>query len=158
METSDIRRQQLIERAMAKNDGEVADVAIQLWQALMPKLTSIIGEGGFNSLYARGLYLTHTDFPWLAPGESSRYLTDAAFLWRASGESSSAASRFAGLKFSLERQSAPEANQASLMLLLTVTNILASIIGEPLTIGILHSAWGDDASDVNAAGKESTNE
>ena len=142
---------------MAKNAGDVVDVTIQLWQALTPKLISIIGEGGFNSLYARSLYLTHADFPWLAPGESNRYLTDAV-PWLAPGESSSAVSRFTGLKFSLERQSAAEAKQASLMLLLTVTNILASLIGEPLTIGILRSAWGDDASDVNAAGKESTNE
>ena len=115
--------------------------SIQLWRPLASKLVSIIGEGGFNSLYARSLYLTHAPFPWLAPGDTSRF---ADF-------------RLPDLKISLDGQSATEANKASHMLLLTFTNILASLIGEPLMTNILSSAWGDDAADMAVAVKEIPN-
>lgn len=138
METGDDRRQQLIHRTIARSTDAAAEVAIQLWQPLASQLISLIGEGGFNALYARSLYLIHADFPWLAPSEAPRC----------------ADGRFADLKISLDAQSAPEATKASHMLLLTFTDILASLIGEPLTINILRSAWGGDASELDIVGKE----
>jgi len=138
MPTSDIRREQLIQTAMARGDGEVADTVIQLWQSLASQLISIIGEGGFNALYARSIYLTREAFPWLVSGDAL----------------CAANVQFTDLKINLEGQNAIEAHKASHMLILTFTNILASLIGEPLTIGILNSAWGGDASDKDIAGKE----
>jgi len=133
-------RQQLIQSAMANPIGEVPDVAIQLWQPLSSQLIPIIGEGGFNALYDRSLYLTHAAFPWLAVSEPSRPVER----------------RFSDLKISLAGPDAVEASKASHMLILTFTNILASLIGEHLTIDILGSAWGNLASQSDIAGKEHT--
>lgn len=127
---------------MAKGTGEAAEVAIQLWKPLAARLALIIGESGFISLYARSRYLTHTDFPWLASGDASHF---ADF-------------EFAELKISLEGQNTVVANQASRMLLLTFTNILASFIGELLTTTILSSAWGGDAGKTASTGEEFSNE
>ena len=138
MPTSDIRRQQLIEAAMANGANDVADVAIQRWQHLASQLISIIGEGGFNALYIRSVYLTQATHPWIVLDEASH-----------GGDF-----RFINLKNSLKGQSATEASEASFMLILTFTNILASLIGEALTTSILSSAWGDNASDRDVAGKE----
>ncbi|MES2353603.1 MAG: hypothetical protein V4568_04210, partial [Pseudomonadota bacterium] len=64
MTTSDVR-QQLIEAAMAKGTGDAGNIVLKLWRPLAFQLISIIGEGGFNALYARSIYLTHATFPWL---------------------------------------------------------------------------------------------
>jgi hypothetical protein len=160
MTISEDRRQQLIQRAMGRSTGAVMDDAIGLLQRLALELISLIGEGGFNALFARSLYITHGAFPWLAPRESSRYLTDDAMpTWFAPGDvHHTADSCFAELKINFEGQSAAVAGKASLMLLLTLTNILADLIGEHLTISVLQSAWNDDASDQDHANKESANE
>jgi hypothetical protein len=139
MATSDVLRKQLIETAMANGTGGAADTAILLWQPLASELIAIIGEGGFNTLYARSIYLTQAAFPWLGAGDGSQV---AVF-------------RLTDLKNSFDGQSDNEANQASQMLLLTFTDILASLIGESLTAGILSSAWGNSALDKDDVGKES---
>jgi hypothetical protein len=138
METNDVQRQQLIRATVAHRPGKAADVAMALWLPLESELSAIIGEGGFNSLYARSLYLIHASFPWLAAADSSRFVDF----------------QLADLKTSLDCQSAAEASKASLMLLLTFTDILASLIGESLTNGILRSAWGGTAPATDAADKE----
>lgn len=107
-------------------------MAIDLWEQLAAKLISIIGNGGFQSLYARSIYLTNTRFPWLARSESS----------------SDADSRFASLKASLDGRELAEASEASIALLITCIDILTLLIGDPLTTSILRSAWGDDALDI----------
>src|SRR4030095_5086189 len=108
MVTEEPRRQQLIQSAMANSIGEVPDVAIQLWHLLSSQLISIIGEGGFNSLYDRSLYLTRAAFLWLAVSEPSRPVE----------------CRFSELKVCLGRAEAVEASKASHMLILTFTTIL----------------------------------
>lgn len=138
MATDDARRQQLIQSAMANRIGEVPEIALQLWQPLSSQLISIIGEGGFSSLYDRSLYLTRAAFPWLAAGKPLHSID----------------SRFSELKVSLAKSGTTEASKASHMLILKFTDILASLIGEPLTIDILGSAWGNHASEVDIAGKE----
>jgi len=136
--TDEARRQQLIQSAMENCTGEVPDIAIHLWQLLSSQLISLIGEGGFNSLYDRSLHLTRAAFPWLTAGEPSR----------------PAECRLSDLKVSLAGPSAAETSKASHMLILTFTNILASLIGESLTIDILCSAWGTPLSEPDVAGKE----
>jgi hypothetical protein len=112
------------------------DVTIHLWERLASELISIIGEGGFQSLYSRSIHLTNVTFPWLVLSHSSQQ-TD---------------SRFAGLKISLEGRDFTEASEASIALLITFIDILALLIGEPLTTSILRSAWDDGAFDI--VGKE----
>lgn len=142
MATRDVRRRQFIDSALARNSDEAADSAIQTWQQLASQLVSLIGEGGFHSLYARTLYLTRADFPWL-PAVGAALSSDVGF---------------EALRTSLEGQDAAHADKANRMLLLTFTDILASLVGEPLTTDILSSAWGDGASDRDIAGKEISNE
>ncbi|MGZ8181675.1 MAG: hypothetical protein ACXWT1_06940 [Methylobacter sp.] len=140
METSDLLRHQKIKSLMAQHNEKVADAAIKIWEQMAAQIISIVGEGGFNSLYARSVFLTQSTFPWLA----------------ASSLSPQTDHRFAELKMSLEGQTAALAGEANSLLLITFTDILATLIGEHLTASILRSAWGNDASD--RAGKEFNNE
>ncbi|HQT30858.1 MAG TPA: hypothetical protein PLE48_07065 [Thiobacillus sp.] len=130
METRDPLRHQLIESLMARHPEKGADAAIDLWVLMATQIISIVGEEGFNSLYARSVFLAQPTFPWLA----------------ASSLSPQADQRFANLKKCLEGQPPSHARDANSLLLLTFTGILAALIGEPLTTRILSSAWGDDAS------------
>ncbi len=131
METSDLLRHQIIKSLMAQHTDRVADVTINLWEQLASEIISIIGEGGFNSLYARSVFLTQPAFPWLA----------------ASALSPQTDHRLKELKTSLEGQTPAQASEANSLLLITFTDILASLIGERLTTSILRSAWGLSASD-----------
>ena len=140
METSDLLRRQIIESLMAQPTEQVADAAIELWEKLATEIISLVAEGGFNALYARSVFLAQSSFPWLA-ASSLAPQTDH---------------RFAQLKISLAEQTPAHASEANRLLLITFTDILASLIGESLTAGILRSAWGNDASD--SADKEFSNE
>ena len=140
MQTSDLLRHQILRSLKAQHAETVADAAVDLWEQMAAEIISIVGEGGFNSLYARSLFLAQSTFPWLAAG-SLPPRTDH---------------RFAQLKLSLEGQTPPKASEANSLLLITFTGILAGLIGEPLTASILRSAWGTDASD--RAGEEVKNE
>lgn len=130
METRDLPRHQLIERLMAQHPEKVADAAIDLWEQMATQIISIVGEDGFNSLYARSVFLAQPTFPWLTTNSPSQQ-TDQGF---------------AELKNRLEGQTPSQAREANSLLLLTFTGILAALIGEPLTTRILCSAWGDDVS------------
>ena len=132
METSDLLRHQLIKSLMAQPTEKAAnDAAINLWEQMATQIISTVGVGGFNSLYARSVYLAQSTFPWL----------------REAPPSPEADRRFAELKTSLDGQTPAIAREANCLLLITFTDILASLIGEHLTASILRSAWGDNASD-----------
>jgi hypothetical protein len=128
MTPPDLLRHQIIESLTASPPEKTGDSAIGLWEQMASQIISIVGEGGFNSLYARSVYLTQSSFPWLT---ASSPQTDQ---------------RFAALKASLEAQTPAQANVANRLLLITFTDIVASLIGDPLTTRILRSAWGIDAS------------
>ncbi|MFZ1548636.1 MAG: hypothetical protein WAT12_16325 [Candidatus Nitrotoga sp.] len=112
------------------NPDQVVDAAIKLWEQMATEVISIVGEGGFNSLYTRSIFLTQSTFPWVA-ASSKLLLTDQ---------------RFAELKKDFEAQTPAQASEANCLLLITFTDILASLIGEQLTTTILSSAWGNNAS------------
>ncbi|NMM27558.1 MAG: hypothetical protein HHJ12_09815 [Glaciimonas sp.] len=136
MEISDLLRHRIIKSRMAQHTEKAEEVAIDLWAQMAVQIISIVGEGGFNSLYARSVFLTQSAFPWLAVGAVSAQ-TDRQFL---------------ELKTSLEGQTSAEASAANCLLLITFTDILATLIGEQLTTNILRSAWDIDAAD--SAGEE----
>ncbi|MES2534823.1 MAG: hypothetical protein V4632_03025 [Pseudomonadota bacterium] len=110
----------------------VVAVTIDLLERLAAELISIIGDGGFQSLYSRSVHLTSASFPWMLKNHPSQQ-PDA---------------RFAGLQAALEERNFTEAGEASIALLTTFIDILALLIGELLTTSILRSAWGDDVSDI----------
>lgn len=140
METCDLPRHQLIKSLLAKQTEKVADAAIILWEQLTTQIISIVGEDGFNALYERSIFLAQSTFPWLAvnllPSQTDQ--------------------RLAELKMSFEGQSPVQAREANNLLLITLTDILASLIGEQLINRILRLAW--DAEIPNETGKEFKNE
>lgn len=140
MEISDRLRHQISKSLTAQHTESVADAAIHLWEQMATEIISIVGEGGFDSLYARSVFLTQATYPWLAANSPSPR-TDH---------------RFAELRMNLEGRTPAQAREASSLLLITFIDILAALIGEQLTAHILRLAWGDGASD--SAGKEFTNE
>ena len=109
------------------------DVTIDLWEKLAFELISIIGEGGFQSLYSRSIHLAGTTFPWITLSHPEQ----------------PADSRFADLKINLEGRDLTQASEASITLLITFIDILILLIGDLLTTTILRSAWGDDALDTD---------
>ncbi len=127
--TSDLLRQQIVKRRIAQPSEDVAAAAINLWEHLATQIIPIIGEGGFNAIYARSVFLTQSTFPWLA-ADSLSPQTDH---------------RFAELKISLEGRPPEQTNAGNSLLLITFTDILASLIGEQLTNLIIRSALGDDS-------------
>jgi hypothetical protein len=141
METRELLRQQLVKRRMSQpTEEEVAVTAIDLWEQMATQIISIIGEGGFDSLYLRSVCLTQLTYPWLA-----------AVLPQAKIDQ-----RFTDLKISFEGQTLEQAKAANSLLLITFTDILDSLIGEQLTIRLLRLAWGEYPSEK--PGKELQNE
>lgn len=120
-----INRHELIDELTSSHKDRVVDEAIRLWGLLASKLLVIIGESGLDALYARTLYLTQPTFPFLK-GVSMHYGPE---------------NRFDGLKQCLTEQSPEFARQSNHQLFVNFTDILASLIGEELTLRILLSAW-----------------
>ena len=118
----------LIGRAILRRPETVADCTVSLWEKLAAELVSLIGEGGFQSVYLRSGKLAAARYPWLVL-DTSLQQTDL---------------QFAGLRSSLEGRDVTEAGEASIVLLSTFLDILTSLIGELLMTNLLHSAWGDD--------------
>ncbi|MGV8894690.1 MAG: hypothetical protein ACOH2K_17465 [Burkholderiaceae bacterium] len=139
MEISDLLRHQIIKSRMVEHTEKISDASVLLWEQMATQIISIIGESGFNSLYARSIFFTQSTYPWLAIGVLLPQ-TDH---------------RFAELRMCLEVQTPAQASAANSLLLITFTDILAALIGEQLTTNILRSAWGLDAAD--SAGEELKN-
>lgn len=134
------QRHQIIESLVSQYHAKDADAAIALWTPLAIHVISIVGEAGFDSLYARSVFLTQSTFPWLV----------------VSSPSLNTSHHFAALTASFEGQPSDQARAANCLLLITFTNIMASLIGEALTTRILSSAWRYDAP--IRVGKELRNE
>lgn len=140
MDNGNLLRHQQIKSHMAQQPEKIVDVSIDLWQSLANEIISLVGEVGFMSVFSRSLFLVHPSFPWLAAEELP---ADKSL-------------RFAQLKTSLAGQTPAQADAANIKLLITFTDILAVLIGDPLTTRILHASWGDVALDT--ADKESQHE
>ncbi|MES1980953.1 MAG: hypothetical protein V4443_00620 [Pseudomonadota bacterium] len=130
MESQALLRQQIIKNFIAQHTENAADAAITHWEQLAAQIISIVGNDGFNSLYARSLFITQSIFAWLAAGSLSPQ-TDH---------------RFAELKISFKGRPAEQVSEANTLLLLNFTDILASLIGEEFTTTILCLAWNIDES------------
>ncbi len=99
-----------------------------------PKSFRLSGRGGFDALYDRSVFLIQAQYPWLADGSVAQPEVQ----------------RLARLKARLEGQNAALALDANNLLLITFTDVLAGLVGEPLTVRILYSAWGHDAQQGDA--------
>ena len=123
----------LIKRVILLRPEAVVDVTVLLWEKLAVELASIIGEGGFQSVYERSGTLVSMQFPWMLLNSATQQ--DEA--------------RFAGLRSSLESQEVGVAINGSIALLTTFLDILTALIGELLMTNLLHAAWGDDVMNPN---------
>jgi hypothetical protein len=132
MESIIDQRHHIVEKAVMQRPDAVVEMTILLWERLAFELSSIIGDEGFQSLYARSCNLNKITFPWL--------LLDH--------DSETSHTRFAGLKIALESRDITEASTASKTLLITFVDILALLIGDQLTASILLSAWNDNALNI----------
>lgn len=124
MQIHDLPLRQLIIELTEPDAEKMLGTAIERWQLIAAHIISIIGEGGFNSLYERSVILTRLNFPWL--------LT--------SGMQPSTDPRFIALRASLECQTTALASEANCLLLANFTAILESLIGAQLTSRIFRSA------------------
>ena len=132
MQTTNVLRHLLIKRVTTQRLENGPDAGADLWRKMAIQLILIIGSGGFDSLYARSVYLGRATYPWLGGG-SGPSETDH---------------RFSELDASLQMQSPTVARDANCLLLITFTDILASMIGERLTTRILDLAWATGAQDT----------
>jgi hypothetical protein len=138
MARNETLRQQLVRNASAHGTGNAAEFSVHLWRSLALQLVSVIGENGFNFLYARNLHLASECFPWLPPSDVSRPIE----------------LQFADLEARLEESDPIEAGKASVALLQSFANLLVSLIGEPVTMTILSSAWAGNVPKRETAGEE----
>ena len=107
-------------------DEEVADLAHDLWKSLTTEITSLVGQEGFDTLYARSVYLTINASPWQdhsVPQLLNRPVTGP-------------------LLPSAEIPQAPAQIRVTTSQLLSVfIGVLSALIGDQVTARILDVAW-----------------
>jgi hypothetical protein len=113
------------------NAAAIAAAAQRLCEQLARQVTPLIGDRGVAAIYARSLQLTQRQFPALATIPASGNLHGL----------------FADGRRSLEQQEPTVATAAAVAMLATLTDVLASLIGEGLTTRLLREAWPDFAFD-----------
>lgn len=117
----------------------VAEAAAAEWRRLDGVLSSVIGHGGVAALFRRSLFLVRAQCPWL-PGEHAGALDPV---------------EFSELQAALAQQTAADAAVADQDLKRTFHDLLASLIGSPLTERLLSapsgsSSNGDAAQDTSS--------
>ena len=136
MATTNVERNEMIRRVVMRRPDDFLNVTVHLWERLATELITLIGENGFQSLYVRSVHLTRATYPWIVEGNPT-HATEK---------------RFAGLRNSLADYDIEIASAANRLLLTTLVDIIALLIGDILMTRILCTAWTNDASDI--AGKE----
>lgn len=109
----------------------IAATAERLFEQLARHVTPLIGGLGVAAIYGRSLRLTQRQFPALATTPVSGDLDGL----------------FADGRRSLEQQEPAVAAAAAVAVLVTFTDVLASLIGENLTTRLLRDAWPDFSFD-----------
>jgi len=125
--------QALAQRAGAGAETHaVAAAAQHAYDDLARVSTPLIGKVAVDALTGRALYLVQQNHPWLAA-------TREAMEW--SGP-------FAQVVFCLEQQAPAVASEAAGAILATLTELLATFIGQPLTARLLQEAWPEAFTDA----------
>jgi hypothetical protein len=110
----------------------VAAAARRAYDDLARVMIPLIGQAGVDALSARAVHIAQRDYAWLA----------------ATREAEQVEGSFTQVAFSLEGQDPALAREAAAAVLATVTGLLVTFIGEPLTTGLLRKAWPDGFSDA----------
>lgn len=129
MENSEPRRQQIVDLIGSMPDTEAGGGVIALFVPLRLQLASLVSEDGFSFLFARSLHQTAQRYQWIDAAASKVISAEA----------------LNDLRAILMQRTHEEALAAGTFLLLNFIELVASLIGESLTVSILRSAWGNDA-------------
>ena len=125
------RPNEAIRNTLARCAGEtpdssaIAEAALATWSRVADRLELVIGLRGVDALFNRALHVTGKTYPWL---------TTAAV-------DENGAAQLTGLRLRLAGREAVEAEEASYVLLMTFTVLLANLIGESLTKRLLAPVW-----------------
>jgi hypothetical protein len=104
---------------------QIADTVVAIWLEIDQTLYPIIGHRGVAALYNRSLKLTAAAYPWLAMGHPGLM----------------AAPDPAALKGALMQHTAADAAAGGSALFQTFHELLASLVGVPLTERLLSCVW-----------------
>ena len=103
------------------NQRPAADEAVATWRQIEATLAPVIGKLGFGALYQRCVAMRSKTDPWLG----------------AAHQGVSGSDDFASLHVALSRCTGEEAARAQRELLRAFHDLLASLLGEPLTAKLL---------------------
>jgi hypothetical protein len=137
-----MQRRQLIRQRLARASGSdskaAAEIAAQTWREMVSQIVPIIGDEGVRALYVRAVHLTKSAFPWLdgAPKLDSNQPP------------------FAEVYPRLKELRSVEIAELTSALLITFTELLATLIGDDLTSRLTSPAWADDGASSGAKRKE----
>jgi len=107
----------------------------------------LIGQGGFEALTGRALHLARREYPWLVhPREGTPARTERT---PGTPPPEHAGGSFSEVVVCLERQDPAVATEAAGAVFATLTGLLVTFIGEPLTTRLLRKAWPDAFSDAS---------
>lgn len=128
MENSGPRRQQIVKLIGSMPDAEAGGRVIALFLPLRLQLASLVSEEGYSFLFERSIHQTAQQYKWIGVPSQAH-----------------GAERLSDLRAIFAQRTHEEALAASTFLLLNFIDLVASLIGESLTVSILCSAWGDAA-------------
>jgi hypothetical protein len=126
-------------KVLAQHAGPAADAealaaaARRAYDDLARVSSPLIGPIGVEALTGRALHLAQRKYPWLLHTR----------------EPEQAEGPFAQVVFCLERQDPAIATEAAGAVFATLTGLLVTFIGEPLTAGLLRQAWPDAFPDAS---------
>ncbi|MDP1917135.1 MAG: hypothetical protein Q8L14_12920 [Myxococcales bacterium] len=116
-------RHQLVRTTVASREDTPGEAAVALWGSFRARLSTRVGEGVFTTMFIRTLLAARATTPTLPqPGQPTLWFTE--------------------LRTCLDRLPRAQATEVSSLLFITFTDILAVLLGEAMTLGLLLSAWG----------------
>lgn len=124
-------RRTLEERAGGASDATmIAEAAVDTWSQIAERLAPVIGTKGVDVLLNRSLHLTSVAFPCLATV----------------GNREDGVDQIAGLRARLAGCNPDITAEASYALLANFTELLTTLIGEPLTWRLLSPVWSSPST------------
>jgi hypothetical protein len=126
MATDDDSPRAIIGRALASDPDAIVNTSIELLELMANGLIGIIGEQGFETLLFRSAHRVNLDFPWLIYDPRARPADPEFNLFRRC----------------FDGQDVAASTAAITLLFNTFIDILSLLIGEHLTMLILHAALG----------------
>lgn len=131
MATDDDSPRAIIGQALSRDPEAIVNTSIELLELLANALVAIIGEQGFETLLFRSVHRVNLSHPWMMFDPRSR----------------PADPEFNLMRRCFDGQDLAESTAASTLLFNTFIDILTLLIGDHLTMLILHAALGRAGAD-----------